>query len=172
MIFTAIDFETADTGADSACAVGLVRVEDGKVVSRVHRLIRPPRPWILYTHIHGIAWKDVAGQPGFARVWDDLRELAEGVDFLAAHNAAFDKRVLAACCAGTGHVMPAAPFVCTVQLARKQWNVRPTKLPDVARFLGLELKHHEALSDAGACAEIVMAAALDGWTFRESALSR
>jgi len=170
--FTAIDFETADTGADSACAVGLVRVEDGKVVAREHRLIRPPRPWILYTHIHGIAWKHVASQPGFGKTWDALRDLCEGVDFLAAHNASFDKRVLAACTAGTGHRMPSAPFVCTVQVARKTWNVRPTKLPDVARHLGLKLKHHEALSDAQACADIVLAAALDGWTSPASVLSR
>ena len=32
--FVAIDFETADNGADSACSVGLVRVEALKVVRR------------------------------------------------------------------------------------------------------------------------------------------
>ena len=38
------------------------------------------------------------------------------------------------------------------------WGVRPTKLPDVCRFLGIPLKHHDALSDAEAAARIVIAA--------------
>ncbi len=65
---------------------------------------------------------------------------------------------LAACCALAGLPAPRLPFVCTVDLARKQWNLRPTKLPDVCRFLGLDLDHHHAQSDAEACARIVMAA--------------
>ena len=39
--FTAIDFETASCDRDSACAIGLVRVEAGRVVRREYRLIRP-----------------------------------------------------------------------------------------------------------------------------------
>ena len=50
------------------------------------------------------------------------------------------------------------PFVCTMQLARQTWGVRPTRLPDVCRFLGIPLQHHDALSDAEAAARIVIAA--------------
>ena len=66
--FVAIDFETADPGWDSACAVGLVRCEGGEVVRREVRLIRPPRPHIRYTHIHGIRWADVQHQPAFGEL--------------------------------------------------------------------------------------------------------
>ena len=66
--------------------------------------------------------------------------------------------MLAACCAMSGLPVPRLPYVCTVDLARALWNVRPTKLPDVCRFLGLDLNHHHAGSDADACAGIVMAA--------------
>ena len=52
--FVAIDFETADYGADSACAVGLVRVEDRQIVHREVVLIRPPRRYIHFSYIHGI----------------------------------------------------------------------------------------------------------------------
>jgi DNA polymerase-3 subunit epsilon len=45
-----------------------------------------------------------------------------------------------------------------MQVARQTWGVRPTKLPDVCRFLGIPLKHHDALSDAEAAARIVLAA--------------
>jgi DNA polymerase-3 subunit epsilon len=55
------------------------------------------------------------------------------------------------------------PFVCTVQVAREVWDIRPTKLPDVCGHLGLSLKHHSANSDAEACARILIAARTAGW---------
>ena len=156
--FAAIDFETADPGRDSACALAVVRVEKGAIVRRESRLIRPPRRAFAFTHIHGISWSDVSGAPSFGEVWEGLRELVEGVSFLAAHNAAFDRSVMAACCASARLAPPALPFECTVRLARRLWGIRPTTLPDVCRVLGLPLRHHDALSDAEACAGIILAA--------------
>ena len=69
-------------------------------------------------------------------------------DFIAAHNANFDRAVLNACCQNA-HLDPLPiPFLCTVQLARDVWNIRPTKLPNVCEFLDIPLEHHQALSDA------------------------
>src|SRR5262245_32750120 len=158
MNFVAIDFETADPGADSACAIGLVRVADGEVVSRVSRLVRPPRRWIRFTYIHGIEWRHVADQPTFVQLWPELAPFLDGADHLVAHNASFDRGVLRACCETAGLEMPPLPFVCSMQLARRTWGVRPTRLPDVCRFLGIPLQHHDALSDAEAAARIVIAA--------------
>lgn len=156
--FVALDFETADYKPDSACAIGIVRVEKGKIVDRVHHLIRTPRKWFPFTYIHGITWKDVAAKPDFGTLWPEVEELFEGADFIAAHNAGFDRRVLYACCEAAGIRPPKAEFLCTVELARSRWAIFPTKLPNVCSHLGIELKHHEALSDAEACAKIVLAA--------------
>lgn len=164
--FVAIDFETADNGSDSACAVALVVVRDGRVHHTIARLIRPPRRRMMFTHIHGIRWDDVADQPDFAGVWPDLAEAVAGADFLAAHNAPFDRRVLEGCCAAYGLALPPKPFLCTVQLAREVWNIRPTKLPDVCGYLGLQLNHHDALSDSMACANIVLAAVKQGYDLK------
>ncbi len=41
--FVAIDFETADYGRVSACALALVRVEAGVIVQRAFHYIRPPQ---------------------------------------------------------------------------------------------------------------------------------
>lgn len=161
--FAAIDFETANNARDSACAVGVVIVERGLIVDRLYALIRPPSRQFLFTHIHGLSWDDVKGAQDFDAVWAGLaRELA-GVAFLAAHNAPFDMGVLRACCETYGLAAPTLPFVCTVQLARAQWAIRPTKLPDVCNHLGIDLRHHQADSDAEACARIVMAAQAGGW---------
>ncbi|MEB3336828.1 MAG: 3'-5' exonuclease [Leptolyngbyaceae bacterium] len=156
--FLALDFETADNGADSACAIGLVRVEDNQIVQRDHYLIRPPRRQFMFTHIHGITWQDVSNQPCFGELWPTISPILEGIDFIAAHNASFDQRVLYACCDSYNLARPPHRFVCTVQLARKVWKLHPTKLPNVCQFLGIELDHHQALSDATACAQVVIAA--------------
>ncbi len=162
MKLVAIDFETADHGADSACAIGLVAIEDNRIAKTRALLIRPPRRDFRFTHIHGITWNDVRRRPGFAQSWPKIAELLSGADYLLAHNAGFDRGVLRACCAASGIADPGLPFVCTVRLARAAWNVRPTRLPDVCRHLAIPLRHHEALSDARACAEIALAAMADG----------
>ncbi len=161
--FAAIDFETANRDRNSACAVGVVVVEDGRIARRYYELIRPPSRWFTFTFIHGLTWRDVRDAPRFDAVWEGIGRDLAGVDFLAAHNAPFDKGVLETCCTDYGLPAPAHPFVCTVQLARRQWNIRPTRLPDVCRHLGIELRHHQAASDAEACARIVIAAQREGW---------
>jgi DNA polymerase-3 subunit epsilon len=156
--FVALDFETADQGRDSACSVALVRVEKGTIVRREHRLIRPPRRTFQFTAIHGIRWSQVAEAPTFGELWPELASCLVGAHFIAAHNASFDASVMRACCDQAGLRPPSQPYLCTVKIARQAWNLRPTKLPDVCRHLGLPLQHHDALSDAEACANIVLAA--------------
>lgn len=158
MTFVAIDFETANFAADSACSVGLVKVVDGTIVDSVVHLIRPPTNEFRFTYIHGLTWKHVAGARNFGQLWPDIAAFIEGADFLAAHNASFDEGVLRACLASYGIAHRPPRFECTVKIARKVWNLRPTKLPDVCRHLDIELNHHEALSDALACAKIMIAA--------------
>ena len=156
--FAAIDFETADYGRDSACAVAVVRVEGSRVVDRFHSFIRPPRQTFAFTDVHGITWRMVAHAPTFQELWPALRSRFDGVDFLAAHNAPFDASVLRACLDGAG-VRAATPrFECTVRIARAAWRIYPTTLPNVCQHLGIDLDHHDPLSDAEACARIVVAA--------------
>jgi DNA polymerase-3 subunit epsilon len=156
--FVAIDFETADYQPDSACAVALVRVEGSRIVHRAHYLIRPTRENFVFSYLHGITWEMVAREPSFGELWPELKTLLADVKFLSAHNAPFDRGVLKACCGVYGLKLPRIPFLCTVKLARQTWKLYPTKLPDVCSFLGIPLDHHNAASDAEACARIVIAA--------------
>ena len=156
--FVAIDFETANVSRDSACAVGLVRVAGGRIVATAAHLIRPPTPEFRFTYIHGLTWADVVEAEDFGALWPTLSAFLDGAAFLAAHNASFDRSVLAACCARYGVKPPPLPFRCTVQISREAWGIFPTRLSDVCRELGIALNHHEALSDAMACARIMIAA--------------
>lgn len=161
--FLAIDFETASHSRASACAVGLVLVKGRRIVAEETFLIRPPEPEFHFTYIHGLTWDDVAGAPTFGELWPAIGEMADRADFFAAHNAPFDKSVLHQCCEAYDIPVPPQPFTCTVSLARAQWGIYPTKLPNVCEELGIPLNHHNAASDAMACAKIIMAAEREGW---------
>jgi len=156
--FVAIDFETADYGRDSACSVALVVGEKGKIVHEYSTLIRPPRRSFQFTWLHGISWDDVVDKPTFGELWPEILPLFDGVDFIAAHNASFDRGVLHECCQQHNVTPVASHYLCTMKLARKIWDIRPTKLSDVCGQFGIPLNHHNAASDALACAKIVLRA--------------
>ena len=158
--FAAIDFETANERMDSACALAVLRVWDDAIEEQAVRLIRPPTTRFTNSRVHGIGWSEVKDEPPFRQVWEEIRPLLDGVQFVAAHNASFDSAMLAACCQAAKILAPQIPFLCTVRLARDAWGITPTRLPDVCDRLGISLDHHNALSDAEACARIVLAADL------------
>ena len=165
--FVAIDFETATRQRDSACAVGIAKVEKGKIEVVRSFLIRPPTSRFEFTEIHGLRWEDVRDTPTFGELWSTLLPLIDDAEFISTHNVPFDRSVLQACCAMFGIRVPGLPFTCTVELARSQWGIYPTRLPDVCRRLAIPLRHHDPGSDAEACARIVLAAAADGWRRRK-----
>jgi DNA polymerase-3 subunit epsilon len=160
--FVALDFETADQGADSACALAMVRVEGLRITGRRLLMIRPPRARIVFQYIHGISWGHVRDQPTFGERWPEIDSFLAGAAFLAAHNAPFDRSVLEACCRAAAVAPPEHPFRCTVRLARRAWSLRRANLPAVCEHLGIELRHHDPASDAEACARIVIAAREQG----------
>ncbi len=157
-VIVAVDFQTANQGYDSACAIGITRIDGGKVRKTTSFLIRPPDDQFSLSDQHGITWDRVRTQPDFAQIWPKIEKQLAGADYLAAHDAKFDKAVMEACLIAHQIDAHLPPWICTIDLARRVWNIYPTKLPDVCRHLDIEFNHHEAGSDAAACAQIVKAA--------------
>lgn len=158
--FTAIDFETANTSSASACAVGLARVRDGKVVASTGWLIKPPpghdQFFEINTGIHGIHAEDVLNTKSWTEQLDDLYGFA-GDDLLVAHNAGFDMAVLRRACEATGDIVPPYRYVCSLQVSRKTYELDSYRLPFVAAAAGhLDFAHHDAAADALACAHIMV----------------
>lgn len=158
MKFLAIDFETANYQRDSACAIGLVLVENNEIKEKQTHLIKPPTNWFVFTDLHGISWNDVKDSPNFGKLWPEIKPLFDEADFLAAHNSSFDEGVLRACCKLYGIEYPDIPFQCTVKISRKLWGIYPTKLNLVCEHFNIPLNHHEAGSDTEACAQIMIRA--------------
>lgn len=161
--FTAIDFETANSSTASACAVGMVRVRGGRVVARAGWLIQPPPGHDAFASvnigIHGIRAEHVVGAKGWSAQLDDLCAFA-GADVLVAHNAGFDMNVIRRACEATGDPCPPYRYLCSLQLARRSYELDSYRLPRVAAAAGFsDFAHHDARADAEACAHIVVDAA-------------
>ena len=158
MNFTAIDFETANAHRSSACAIGLARVEDGKLIETRHFLIKPVPNYFnaINISIHGICAETVAEAYNFEELWQELRPLVEN-QVVVAHNAAFDISVLRYSLDAYGLLYPELEYACSLVLARKL-------LPGQARYnlaalsahFDIALQHHQAESDAAACAQIIL----------------
>ncbi len=163
--FLAIDFETATPDRSSACAVGLVLVENGVIVANAHYLVRPPQKNFHWACVqtHGITYDQVSDAGTFADLWLDVRHLFTQAEYVAAHNAAFDRSVLERALQWYRLRPLANPFACTMRLAKDSWGLRPAKLPDVCRAKRIALpKHHDALEDAWACARIMIRGQREG----------
>lgn len=161
--FVALDFETANSHAASACSVGLVRVRNGIVEDRARWLIKPPpgRDEFLPFNIkiHGITPEMVKNAAGWAEQLDALRGFI-GDDIAVAHNAGFDMGVIRGACAETVTPTPKLRYLCSVQVSRKTYDITSHRLPLAAAAAGFgEFAHHEALADAEACASIIIDAA-------------
>ena len=159
MNFTAIDFETAH--AEFPCEIGLTRVENGIIINTKSWLIKPACfPYMNYWNqkVHGISSSDVAYSPTFEELWSELKPWFED-NYLVAHNAAFDMRVLRAALSHYDLAIPYSEYFCSVSLSRKIWKHLPShSLGVVSQYHNIQFNHHRAGDDSKACAIITLKA--------------
>lgn len=156
MEFLAIDFETANEKRNSPCALGIAVVKDFEVTEKHTWLIRPPELRFngINTSIHGITAKDVAKEPTFDKLWKEIKPLF-AKPLLVAHNAPFDLSVLRATLDFYSIPYPRLNYGCSIIYAKQVWPRLPDhRLDTLSRHLKIDLDHHEAGSDALACAII------------------
>lgn len=164
--YIAIDFETANTYANSACSVGLVRFIDGKEADSVYTLIRPAKMYFIpgWTRdIHHISYDDVRDKPQFAEAWDRVVApfvgKTPGLPFVA-HNASFDINVIRACFDYYGMEKPNAKYFDSLRIAKKTWkDFSCHKLTHLAEQFSISYDAHNALDDSRTCGKIVALAA-------------
>ncbi|MCU0711196.1 MAG: exonuclease domain-containing protein [Pirellula sp.] len=159
--FAAIDFETANRQPNSACQLGVVIVDDWKIVAEYEWLIRPPRMFFspLCMRVHGITPRDCMNQPTWEIIWQQAAPiLAEHL--ILGHNVGFDASVLLNCCLHFGIAPPRNELQCTRLISKRAWPDRSGHgLAAVAERLGITFRHHNALEDARASALVAINAA-------------
>lgn len=159
MNFTAIDFETAIR--HHICAVGIVTVENGKIIDEYHTLIKPPNNEYNWHNIqvHGITENDTHNAPIFNKIYPEIKKRLQG-KIVVAHNESFDRSVLQKTMAENGldysELKISERWECTMRLCRANDKYPSGKLDECCDVDNIELEHHEALSDARACAELYL----------------
>lgn len=149
--FTAIDVETA-TANRMICQIGIVQVEQGRILKEECFLIQPPNN--KYDEncikIHHITPENTVGLPTFKEIWPKLEPYLK-CQLIVCHGESFDmdaiKRNM------EYYNIPDFPVLgitCTYKLFQ-------LKLEHVAKAYNIQLPHHhDALADAKCCAEIFL----------------
>lgn len=158
--FTAIDFETATHHPESACAIGIVTVNNGVITDEYYSLIQPPFNHYAYHNIrvHGISPADTLNEKDFYGHFPEIRKRLFGRT-IVAHNESFDRNVLSRTMQHYGlyydELEIGNRWECTCRIYRKM-GYKPANLKYCCDRNNIALNHHEALSDARACAQLYL----------------
>ena len=158
MRFVSIDVETANADLASICQIGLVVFDGGQAVDSWSTLVDPEDDFdSINVDVHGIDERSVVGAPLLPDVADRLRDyLSDGI---AACHTAFDRGAVTK----AFQKYELDPVVCTwldtARVVRRAWPDRFSAsgygLANVAQFLGIKFKHHDAAEDARAAGEVL-----------------
>ncbi len=153
MKYVTIDFETANHNLDSACSLGIVKCEKGKIVFEKEYLINPEclfEPSNIL--IHKITPDDVFDKPKFYEIWDEIYDIING-EVVFAHAADFDIKVLKSMIEKYGLKVPDIKIGCTLKIAKIAFKdtLINCKLNTISSYIGCSHNHHNGLSDAKVC---------------------
>ena len=175
LTFNSIDVETANADRASICQIGIVHVRDGEIKDRWQTLVNPEDwfdPWNV--SIHGIDENDVRNSPTLPDVRDRLRSRLRG-SVLVSHTS-FDRVAFERAMTRYDLEQLQVTWLDSAKIARRAWPDRYGRsgygLKNIATDLGVSFRHHDALEDARAAAEIVLHACattetdIEGWLRR------
>ncbi len=155
--FTAFDVETPNSKNDSICSIGIHHVKSDGTTIDVDLIINPDDYFDERNiGIHRITENMVENAPRFPEIWDNISEYFQD-SIIIAHNATFDLSVFYKTLNRYEIDVPDINYVCTLQMARRYLDKSACNgysLPSLCSYLGIQLDHHNALSDAMACANI------------------
>lgn len=158
MRFAAIDVETANADLSSICQVGLALFQDGAHTDSWSLLVDPEDEFDGFNvSIHGIDEQAVKGAPTWPTVAAELRVLLSGN--IAACHTPFDRAATTLACEKYRLEQFDCRWLDTARVVRRAWPEQFATtgygLRKVAKFLGIDFKHHDALEDARAAGEVL-----------------
>lgn len=155
--YVVFDVETPNRLNRRMSAIGISVIDGGRITDKYYSLVNPETDFDPFNiWLTGIDERAVRDAPTFPELWPVIEPyLSSGI--LAAHNAAFDMRVLR-CCIQEYDIdwKNRVDYLCTVQIGRRLLPGISHKLDALCRYYCIELDHHNAGSDSRACAEILL----------------
>jgi DNA polymerase III subunit epsilon len=121
-------------------------------------LIQPPgnRYDSRNTGIHGIKPRMTKRSPTYPELYPSIEPFLEQ-RYVIAHWADFDIAVLRAVHNYYGIRLPSTRYACSCRMAQRAFpRLGNHKLPTVCDYCGIPLQHHDATSDASACAHVAL----------------
>lgn len=163
MQFVAIDVETANADLSSICQVGVAIFQNGSCLDSWSSLVDPEDDFDGFNvSIHGIDEQKVKGAPTWPRIADTLRGLLS--DSIVACHTPFDRAATTLACEKHGLDQFNCQWLDTARVVRRAWpeqfGAKGYGLHNVAKFLGIDFKHHDALEDARAAGEVLCRASV------------
>lgn len=153
-----IDFETATSEHNSACAIGITVIDDGKIVEDVYYLIQPPMNKYdqFNIDIHGITPEMTAQSPLFPEVWKKIKGYFCNA-YVAAHNTSFDMYVLKELFLYYQILKPHFIYFDTMYIFNNLIEGEFKKgLEPLCQRFEIDIKnHHNASADSHATAELI-----------------
>ncbi|HEX5740254.1 MAG TPA: 3'-5' exonuclease [Pilimelia sp.] len=155
---TVMDLETSGYSPASGgriVEIALVTVAGGRIVDEWETLVDAGGDPGA-SHVHRISRAHLAGAPTFADIAGEVVARLDGT-VVAAHNATFEERFLAAELAAAGVRAGQWPALCTLRLAKRALPGPSYKLAACCAATGVTLRDaHTALGDARATAEMLI----------------
>ncbi len=147
--YTAIDFETAHYQPWSICQVGLVRVENQVITEQLSIFVQPPGNYYRnnFIDIHGITPEQTADAPTFDMIWHQIEPFIKHQNVVAHNGFGFDFRCMKQTLEYYGISNPEFTGHCT-------YRIFGDNLASLCGEYNISLNHHDALSDARACAQL------------------
>jgi DNA polymerase-3 subunit epsilon len=160
MRFVSIDVETANADMSSICSIGVATFEGHVLADEWYSLIDPTDFFDpINVSIHGIKDADVQGAPTFQQAANEILRLLSD-QFVVTHTH-FD-RVAVHQAAGRWSISPPnCTWLDSARVARRTWEECAQSgygLANVCKRIGYAFKHHNALEDAKASGQIMLAA--------------
>ena len=157
--FACVDVETPNMNNDAICSIGVVVVENGRIVDSKYYLIDPETYFDQRNiQIHGITEQDIKGAPTFPAVWEEIKSYFSGY-LLAGHNLGFDLSCLKKLFSRYNIDVPPVYYIDTLTIARKCLSgcVENFKLSTLCKYYDIVLdNHHNALCDTTATSKLLI----------------
>ena len=156
--FIAFDLEMPGQKDLRISAIGITVVEDGEIVDSYYHLVNPETefdPFVI--DLVGITPEMVENEPTFPEIWRDIEDMMDG-GILVAHGAAGDLKTLCACLQHYGiKWKDKIPYLCTCDIGIEFYpHLGHYSLDFLCDHIGVEIQHHNALSDSEGCARLII----------------
>ena len=174
MDFIALDVETANPDMASICQIGCVKYSNGKLIDEWESYV-DPEDYFDETNmfIHGINPSKVENAPTFPEIAETLYTYL--IDYVVVCHTHFDRVAIRKATSLYNISSIDCIWLDSARVARRTWKEfawRGYNLKNLCNNIGYEFCHHNALEDAKATAQVLLAAleesqlSIDDWLKR------